>query len=416
MKLLTFFGTANYQETTYQWNDETFRTPYPPAASSFFLKPDEVVVFLTKEAEESEHFAKLKAAVPSGINVTSISVPLGENEEELWEIYQIIASQVEMGEEVALDITLGLRSFLLIGLLVAAFLRSGLNVSLKAVLYGAFDVGRATGTGITPFFDLTPMIELLEWSEAADRFNRTGDSRYLAAILKNKKDLLAKSFQYDPDKMDTINPIKWLAGTMTSISQSIQLIRPQETIRSARLLQENLTKARPVFEQYPTTAPFSLLLDGVGAVYAPLAVENASAEVLSFKESLEKQRALIHWYQEREHWVQAITMCREWLVSWAMYQLGLKDMVISDDRSRIEKVLNIESHSFQDAKKAKKKYRVLFLTKVPVIESVLDLWNKTAEVRNDIDHAGMRPDPKPSHSLVKQIKQIINDIDSLPLD
>ena len=99
----------------------------------------------------------------------------------------------------AFDITHGLRLFPLVGLLAAAFLRSGLSVDLQAVLYGAFDVrDRGVTPNRTPMFDLSPMLALLEWSTAADRFNRTGDSRYLASLVSAQRKQLALLARGDP--------------------------------------------------------------------------------------------------------------------------------------------------------------------------------------------------------------------------
>jgi len=168
MKLLTFLGIANYRETLYKWEGRGYRSRFSPLASCAFLEPEEIIVFLTADAER-DIFPEFAREVPESVRVRPVSVPLGADEAELWHIFDLVAGCVSPGEEVAFDITNGLRSFPLLGLLAAAFLRSGLDVRLKAVLYGAFDVGRVLGNGETPMFDLTPMLALLEWSAAADR-------------------------------------------------------------------------------------------------------------------------------------------------------------------------------------------------------------------------------------------------------
>jgi CRISPR-associated DxTHG motif protein len=122
MKLLTFLGVANYQETTYTWQELDFTTRYAPAASTHFLKPDALTVFLTEEAEQ-KIFPDFRKVFPETLEIIPVPVPLGKDVPELWHIFDQVSGSVRPGESVAFDITHGLRSFPLIGLLAAAFLR-----------------------------------------------------------------------------------------------------------------------------------------------------------------------------------------------------------------------------------------------------------------------------------------------------
>ncbi|NSW52346.1 MAG: TIGR02221 family CRISPR-associated protein [Anaerolineae bacterium] len=416
MKLLTFFGIGNYQPTIYAWDGRQVQASYAPVASAAFLAPDEVIIFLTEDVRQHAHFGALCQALPQGITVRPVGIPLGRNESELWTIFNIVASQVNPGETVAFDITHGLRSFPLLGLLVAAYLRSGLDVRLEAVFYGAYDVGRENGDGITPFFDLTPMLQLLDWAEAADRLNRTGDSRYLASLLGQKKKEMAQQSGTGKARFEILSPVDRLMGTLTQLSNNTHLIRPVDAVADAARLASHLEEANPIFERFPNTAPFALLLNAIHHTYQPLAGDQPSDGENSFRESLLRQKSLIDWYVEREHWVQAVTVAREWLVSWVMYRFGLPDMVSSNDRHRIEQAINVESHALIDAKKESREYQPIFLRSLPNVKEVLDLWNKTAMVRNDIDHAGMRSDPKKPDSLIRDIREVALRIAGLSLE
>ena len=107
-------------------------------ASFHFLRPSSIIVFLT-EAAQHHVFPQFRSSLPPELSVLPVPVPLGANEQELWRIFDCVGNAVQPGEEVAFDITHGLRSFPLVGLLAAAFLRSGLNVS-NAVLYGEDEI------------------------------------------------------------------------------------------------------------------------------------------------------------------------------------------------------------------------------------------------------------------------------------
>ena len=192
MKLLTFLGLGKYyQETTYCWQGKEWKTRYAPIASCHFLNPEEAVIFLTKEARETVYDDFVKS-LPNNIRVIPVGVPLGRTEDELWEIFEQVRSSVADDDQIAFDITHGLRSSQWLSLLAAVFLKSGFGLKLAAVLYGAFEA--KTDDNKTPMFDLTPMLTLLEWAVAADRFNRTGDARYLAKLLNAyRKELATRS-------------------------------------------------------------------------------------------------------------------------------------------------------------------------------------------------------------------------------
>ena len=347
--------------------------------------------------------------------VEGVDIPMGSAAEELWQIFDCISSQVAPGEEVAFDITHGLRHHPLLGLLAAIFLRSGLDIDLKAVLYGAFDVGMQVSQGVTPMFDLTPLLTLLEWSVAADRFNRTGDANYLASLLLKQRKGLAQSAGKDKGKLSQVGDLGRLANDLIEISQSLRLIRPVLAMQKISGLGKRIENAIPILNESAATHPFSLLLDRVGESFASLGFVNPlSPETIV--ESIAKQRRIITWYVEHEQWVQAISLSREWLVNWFMIHLKINNLVQKDARQRVEGVVNAEAYDLKQAKQAKIPFSPLFLNLVPEIEVALNLWNSLTDVRNDIDHAGMREQPKDPDVLIQCIRQIVETLNTLPVE
>jgi hypothetical protein len=412
VKLLTFLGTGNYYETTYLWQDNECNALYAPVASISFLKPSKLIAFLTEEAEEKV-FPAFKKALPPDLPVEPCPVPLGKDEPELWDIFTALLEVVDEGDEIAFDITHGLRSFPYLSLLVAAYLRAMMNVRIRAVLYGAFEVRDTTVTpNRAPMFDLSPMLTLLEWAAATDRFNRTGDSRYLSSLLREQQKSLATRWQKQPEKLRRLSALGNLASGMDKITQALRLIRPHDAIEMAAGLPEYAEKAKPVLAEAASALPFSMLLDKMNAAYAPLGLRES---VQNQKQALEKERLMIRWYAEREQWVQAAALAREWLVSWVMAHLGIGPETSSTERHRVEEFVNSEAEAYLQAKKAERSFTPLFLRDIPEVETLLSLWKSFTDVRNDILHAGMRDDPGRPESLIKQIRSALAQIEALPL-
>lgn len=415
MKLITFLGVSRYDETEYVLNGhEPVRARYAPAASLRFSQADSVVVFATEEAEQA-HGQPLKQALGISTHAVSfIPVPKGENETELWQIFSRVAKNVVAGEELAFDVTHGLRSFPLIGLLAAAFLRVGFGIQLRAVYYGAFDVRDQSVTpNRTPMFDLTPMLALLEWAAAADRFNRTGDSRYFASLLRQEQKTLALQAQKQPERLAQIRQIEKLASALNNLSQSLSLIRPHQVMRQVEELAPQAQNALSVLAQTGAALPFQMLLDSTLQAYQPLALADPAKSNI---QDLLTQRELIQWYARHEHWMQAVSLAREWLVSWVMFHLGLTSFTVLSDRHRIEGVVNSEAAEFLKSKKEGTIFQPVFLKPVPQLETVLGLWKSLTDTRNDIDHAGMRENPEAPENLTKNIAAYIETLGSLPLE
>ncbi|NPV86938.1 MAG: CRISPR-associated DxTHG motif protein [Anaerolineae bacterium] len=416
MNLLTFLGTGNYQTACYMWNGEEYITKFAPLASCRFLRPEKLTVFLTEKSRT--HFEDLCKDMPAGVEVCPVEVPTGKNEAELWQIFEIIADHVPPQSEAAFDITHGLRSFPLVALLAAAFLRSGLGVRLRAVFYGAYDVGEPhesiPDVRRVAMFDLTPMLSLLEWSAAADRLVQTGDARDLGKLLREQRKTLAEQAQGDPTALEQVGRLANLGGALVGISQALNLIRPYDALTQCAGLAGRTELARPLLESTPATKPYLHLLENVQRTFAPLGLQDADQPHNAWQ-ALHKQRQMIAWYVEREHWAQAVTLAREWLVSWVMAHLQRFDFTNRAVRERIEGSINEEAYTFKTCHQNKQPFEPLFLAPVPQLESALALWNTLADLRNDLDHAGMRQAPRQAKDLIEQIQCIAMQMEALPI-
>ena len=411
MKLLTFLGTSRYSTTTYTWENEEHECPYAPAATAHFLNPDETIVFLTEGAQK-EVLSKFKKELPAGMAVREVSIPIGETEEELWQIFAKISDVVNVNDEVAFDITHGFRFFPLLGLLAAAFFRSGLSVKLQGVFYGVYSHERPERT---PILDISPMLRLLDWAEAAARFNRTGDSGYLASLLNDEKSKLAKTFQGDQEKLSTLCGINNLGGALSNISQSLRLIRPVQTMEQVASLPTYINKAKAPLVESEGTKPFVMLLESIEKTYQSLGLEDPKNTENS-PEILATERNMIAWYLEKKQWVQAVSLAREWLVSWVMYHLNVRHFNVLEERHRVSALINTEAASFLSAKKNQREFVPLSLRPVPQVETVLGLWKALTDDRNDIDHAGKREDPGKPKVLIKNIKTHVQTLQELSLE
>lgn len=396
MKLLTFLGVARYSETTYVWQDQTLTTPFAPVASSHFFAADEVIVFLT-EAAQKVYAGAFQAAFPDHVNLTPIGIPDGRTTAELWEIFTQVADAVAVGETVVFDITLGLRSSPLIGLLVAAFLRSAKQVKLNAIVYGAYDVRDASvEPPRTPFFDLTPMLNLLAWADAANQFNRTGDSQLLADLLDAEVDA----------------PMSGLTTVLTDISKSLWTLRPEQILQSSANLRPEVSKASATLAQFATLKPFEMVMDNVVDAYAPFGVSDPK-NWRNIEETLQKQLALINWYAAHQHWMHALGLASEWLNSIALYKLGETNLTIYSIRKRAATGINNFRHGKSPEFWLSRKVGRVSVLLIQPQDTFMQLWIAVRDLRNDLLHAGMNKRPTSPEDMAERIKDYVAQLPAL---
>jgi hypothetical protein len=417
MQLVTFLEDAIYPSTTFVWRNHRYTGCFAPAATARFLKPDHLLVFLTSQAQERV-FAAFQAELPPGIPVHCLLIPPGASQEELWQIAQQVTRAVAPDSEVAFDISHGPLCFPLVGMLSAIFLRLTRGVALRAILYAAYGVdaeaGAAAASAQTPMFDLNEMFSWMEWLTAVDRFDRTGDASRLTGLVQEERRRLARTARGDQHILTQLGGLGKLAGVLNGISSSLHMIRPHQAMQYIADLPERITSVQPLFEGRPAFLAYSLMSERLLNSYVPLALAEADAASAP-RAIVEVERRLVLWYAERERWVEAATLAREWIINWLMLHLGLENFTNLQARQRVENVLNAEAHDFLDARQQRRAYRPLFLRDLPQRDELLQLWLDLTSVRNDINHAGMRQRPGRPDDLTQSIQKCIQTLSDLPL-
>jgi CRISPR-associated DxTHG motif protein len=343
MKLITVLGTRKYEPVTYRWNDHTYETSFVQEAFVHWLKPEVTCVLLTEKARAGQ-WQDLHQKLQGHTHTVEIDIPDGKNEAELWEIFEAISDAVCEGDQIAFDITHGFRSLTVIALLTIAYLKQIKQVKVRYILYGAFDAKDEQGT---PVFDLTPFADLLDWLAAAKMFTATGDSSELGRLIQDVQDAAHRNKEAYGDSLPLA--LKNFGAALKEVSNDLLLARVPNLPKSVINLIEKQKRASAEVSQW--ARPLTLLLDKIATAYAPFQ-----------DDSLSTQAALIRWYFKHNHIMQAMTLAREWVVSYHLHKEG-RDWRSRKEREQMEKRLG-ESLQ-QDS-----------------------LWSKIAEIRNDLAHCG----------------------------
>jgi CRISPR-associated DxTHG motif protein len=342
MKLITFLGITSYDEIEYRWNDLSYKTKFVQEAFVHWLKPEATCVLLTEKARAGQ-WQDLHQKLQGHTHTVEIDIPDGKNEAELWEIFEAISEVVQEGDEIAFDITHGFRSLPMIALLTIAYLKQVKGVKVQHVVYGVYE----RDNPMAPILDLTPFADLLDWLAAAKIFTATGDSSELGQLIQEIQDDAYRNREAYGENLP--RALKNFGAALAEVSDDLLLARVSNLPKSVRKLAERQSAANTEVPQW--AQPLTLLLDKIAATYAPFR-----------DDSLPTQAALIRWYLDHNHIVQAMTLAREWVVSYHLHKEG-KDWRDPHEREWMEQLLGE------------------FLKLSP-------LWSKITGTRNDLAHCG----------------------------
>ena len=191
MKAFTFLGRGKLHLSNYTFDNQ------PPCETQFFAEaiveffsPKSLYIFATESAarepvsedNENERLSHLEKLLQGRTEVKPIKIKEGSDETELWDIFGDVVDNINDNDRVLFDITHGFRSLPFLTFLALAYIsnvRSG--VTIERVIYGAYEAVKPDNPN-KPVFDLTPFVSLLNWMNAVNIFQKSGDARPIAEL------------------------------------------------------------------------------------------------------------------------------------------------------------------------------------------------------------------------------------------
>lgn len=390
--LISFLGTGNYQPVTYQWGDRTLHTAlFPTAMPKFFPELTAAKIFVTPEAE-AKHGAMLSEQWPEGWKPEFVPIPSGATTDEVWQIFDAIVKAIPRDARVVFDITHAFRSIPLVSVLAAAYLWSTRNVRLHGLVYGAFEA-KVGDPPIAPVFDLTPMVKLLEWISAVERFRHHLDGTPLNELLDE-----IQNKAHTNRSPDAPRQLKKAGDELSKLTDALLLGRVREVLTQAPRLQKTLGNKNLADEAGRWAKPLVLMLEPI----MELLREIGEADELD----IAAHGRMSQLFARRRLYMPAITVFREWVVSRVCEVAGFngKELVKEQNRTEIERVLGTCIDAAKNDRPMPSEPQWLSLAEQ---QGLIRLWKSLPHIRNDIDHAGMKQEAMHASSLIKNVRNIV---------
>ena len=407
MKAFTFLGLGELHESIYTYQrKESCKTRFFAEALVSFFKPETLVVVTTDKAshapvsktDTTERLDAIRKLVGSETEVIPITIPEGENEDQLWEIFNTVVGKIEDGDRVLFDITHGFRSLPFLTFLALAYVRNvKSDVEIERVVYGAYEAVERSNPK-KPVFDLTPFIGLLDWMGAVAVFQQTGNAQKIAELVEDAHS--------QPYRRGLPGPkhLQQLASGLENLSDALLTNRIGEkgTQTVAANLVTQLDQAKKEVAKW--AQPFGVLFDQIQTTYQPLAFQDPK-KTTDQRENLIRQYQQIRWYERNRQYLQAITLAREWLISYSCYKLG-KDWI--NKRREVEEMMGEWGH----AKRQGGKLPNVEMSAVAHGQEAMELFNNLNDLRNDLAHCGMRFNPIPFDKAIKNVKKRVKNLEN----
>jgi len=397
---MSFLGTGEYVKCIYYFNGE--KSPIvkyvQEATVRLFCKDwndnDKIFIFLTEDARknnwednEKNNYTGLKKRLKNlqiNPSVEGISIPYGKNEKEIWEIFDIIFSNLENEDRVVFDITHSFRSIPMLAIVVLNYAKILKNIDISGIYYGAFEVlgppdkvkNIPYEERIAPIFNLTPFDLLLDWGIAVNSFIKGGNSNLLRDLAKKS---LNKRLRESKGKDVKARNLSMLADAFGNFTNVVTTCRGPEISNSASKIKNLLNEPLDI----SIIPAFKPLIDMLKEEFRYFIGDSISDGIRAAE-----------WCYRHNLIQQAYTLLREVLISYFVKEMELDKYNNFEDiekRDLASSIVNILSK-----KKGKRSFNPKYeKIAIEIIDSYKGQWDELLKInqiltllRNDMNHAG----------------------------
>lgn len=333
------------------------------------------------------------------VEIKDVSIPDGKNEEEMWEIFNTIFSELEEKDEVYMDLTHSFRYLPMLLLVLSNYAKFLKNITIKHLSYGNFEA-RNTETNEAPIIDLLPITFLQDWTFAAADYLKNGNVDRLSEMSKTTlTPILSKS----KGKDESVKQLQRLIQLVRYTTEDFQTCRGMNIINAT-----NIGALKNVLEDVQST--FIQPLNPV--------IKRIKSVLHNFEESYSVNNgiAAAQWCYTHGLYQQAATTLQESVVSYFCIKNNFE---INDENRRdiINKAFRILSMGYDSDESQwiiKDEYRndLREILKDDELnkKELQNAFARLTELRNDINHCGMRKEKAPmtAERIKNNLKRDLN--------
>lgn len=318
--------------------------------------------------------------------VEDVDIPNGSNEAEIWEIFDVVFSKLQEGDELYFDLTHGFRYLPMLVLVLGNYAKFLKRAKVKSITYGNFEsADKKVSPPQAPIVDVTPLANLQDWTSAASDFLRHGDASLLQECsMRELRPILCEAKGTDAEASN----LRALAIVLRDFADELRFCRGVSLYEGSSSAKVR-TYMEKVKGQY--LKPLLPLLGDI----------RTSLDGFRSKEATNLLRASELCFEYGNYQASA-TLMQEGIVS----ILCLRHSIPVDDESRrglVGKALEKSRlrqcgklQEYKPADEADKEQKIEEVSQDSLFTAeFLREYSNLTKVRNDMNHAGMRCKPSP---------------------
>ena len=333
-------------------------------------------------------------------DVQTIShLPHGNNEDEIWKIFEETFSRLQDGDELYFDLTHGFRYLPMLVMVLINYSKFLKNASVKSITYGNYE--SRNGRNEAPIIDLLPLSALQDWTYAAGQFLDSGNVQRLIELSKTKiRPVMISSKGKDAEAVMLSGFTKYLGD----------VVEDMQTCRGTNIMNlVNLVQLRKYITEIQST-----FIKPLNPVFEKVKLRFECFNEMGHASNLFEAAK---WCLDNGLYQQAITILQEGILTYlCMYMYKDKDFRDRDLRTLVGAAINLYGQ-----KKVITFPSYYTEEQVMLVKSVVDaisqdeslqhyarVFVSCTEFRNDLNHSGMRSNPKTASIIKNGICKVIN--------
>lgn len=326
------------------------------------------------------------------------NIPDGNDEKEIWTIFERVFSLIQEGDELYFDLTHGFRYLPMLILVLGNYSKLLKNVVVKSITYGNYEV-RNKETNEAPLIDLLALSNLQDWTSASASFLKNGNLSMLKSLCKqNLAPILKETKGGNQDAL----ALKHYMAALENV------VGDMNTCRGISIL--NGGNFAELFRWSDQLT--DVIIEPMKAVVERL---KYSFQNFTPSKNIKNGYAAAKWCFDNQLYQQSLTILHETIVSHVCESEGL-DVAEREEREIVNMSFAIYNDNIVREKwrcEAEQVESIEKLLNNDLLKSLASTFLVTTTLRNDYNHAGMRKNPVKQEKFQIKLKERLDIIFSM---